>query len=276
VLDTPQSSPSFSLPFQDKHCRAEKQSAVSVTWSPFPDLNWLSGGISQRSDGGMSWRSGLVAEVVANRRRYFSKLNLDLSDAAAADQVHGTNIVIATIASAGRGMEDSGSRFPATDGLITNQPGLILTTLHADCAPVFYTDPVRRSIGLAHCGWRGILAGLPGLMLKKLTTMYGSRAQDIRAAVGPAISADYYEISPDLANTFATRFGNEVIIQRQGRIHLSLFAAITKDLLESGANPNGLPIPLPCTFSDPNYFSYRRDGADCPSMLAWLVLKPPS
>jgi polyphenol oxidase len=267
----PQSSPSLSLPFQDKHCGAEKQLAA---WSPFHNLDWLRGGISQRSDGGMSWRSGAADEVVTNRRRYFSKLNLDLSDAVAADQVHGTNIAIVVPESAGRGMDDPDSRFPATDGLITDHSGLILTTLHADCASVFYADPVRHVIGLAHAGWRGILAGLPGLMLKKLADTYSSCEKNVRISVGPTISAAHYEISADLADSFATCFGDEVIIHQQGRPHLNLFAAITKNLLVSGANPNNLPIHPPCTFSDANYFSYRRDGADCPSMLTWLVMNP--
>ena len=47
-------------------------------------------------------------------------------------------------------------RYTDVDGLITNEPNVVLATFYADCVPLYFVDPVHRAIGLSHSGWRDV------------------------------------------------------------------------------------------------------------------------
>jgi hypothetical protein len=220
----------------------------------------------------MSWGGNEPETVRHNRLNYLEKLGLDWELAIGADQVHGDQIFRAERHHGGAGFLEARGRIPATDGLITQEPGIILTTLHADCAPIFYADSARRAIGVAHAGWRGIYAGLPGKMLQEIERQFGSTGREIRISVGPMIGADHYEVTPELAGQFEARFGPEVVMKRAGGLHLDLFATLVVNLLEAGLDADRIPARPPCTYENPDYASYRRDGPPARSMIAWLTI----
>ena len=84
------------------------------------------------------------------------------------------------------------------DGLITNEPGLCLTTFYADCVPLFFVDPVHKAIGLSHSGWSGTVGKMGQETLLRMKEEYGTEAEDVFAAVGPSICQDCYEVSEDV------------------------------------------------------------------------------
>jgi len=90
---------------------------------------------------------------------------------------------------------------PVADGLVTNQPGIALAILAADCTPVLFVDPVARVIGAAHVGWKGAMTGVVENTVDAMTTLGATRG-NIRAAIGPCIGAASYEVGPE----FSTRF----------------------------------------------------------------------
>jgi YfiH family protein len=258
---------------QNTHSREELQYASEAPWRPFPMEDGLAGGLSQTADGSMSW-SGDNPEIVAqNHVSYLKRMGLKWQDAVAAEQVHGTIIHRATRADGGRGMLERDTRIPATDGLVTDEAGVILTTQHADCASFYYHDPVHGAIGLAHAGWRGILAGLPGEMLRRMTREFRSDPAKVRVVIGPAICARHYAVDEALAVKFASRFGPTVVVrggEEAPQPRLDLVAAATIDLLRAGLDPVAIPSRPPCTFEHSSLASFRRDGAPVRSMLAWL------
>ena len=69
-------------------------------------------------------------------------------------QTHTTNIRKVTREDCGKGFSRERD-YQDIDGLITNEPGVALTTFYADCVPIFLVDPVKKAIGLSHSGWRG-------------------------------------------------------------------------------------------------------------------------
>ncbi len=261
--------------YQDRQGRAEIQ-----TWQlPEAFRKTVRGGISLRADGAMSWGGDEPEKIVDNRVKYFEKKGLSPRVGVAAEQVHGNNIYRVMRHDAGRGILERENRIPATDGLITDAPGIVLTTLHADCAPIYYADPKSKAIGLAHAGWRGILAGLPGKMLIEMEKEFGSKREDILVAVGPLIGTEQYAVDPERAEAFRKRFQTSLRPQTPpdppvngGVFTLDLFAALVNSLLESGLDPNKLPPRPPCTATNPDFASYRRDGPPAKSMLAWLLL----
>lgn len=92
------------------------------------------------------------------------------------------------------------------DGLITDEPGLVLSTFYADCVPLYLVDPVHRAIGMSHSGWRGTAARMGAVTLSAMQEAYGTRPEDVVCAVGPSICKDCYEVSADVADIFAEKF----------------------------------------------------------------------
>jgi YfiH family protein len=90
---------------------------------------------------------------------------------------------------------------PEADAHITTAPGIALTALAADCAPVLLADPQARVIGAAHAGWKGALAGVLEAAVDEMRRA-GARAERIVAAIGPCIHAASYEVGPEFRDAF--------------------------------------------------------------------------
>ena len=91
------------------------------------------------------------------------------------------------------------------DGLLTDEPGVTLVTYYADCVPLYFLDPVHRAIGLAHAGWRGTVAGMGIKMVEAMAHKFGSRPEELLAAIGPSIGPCCYEVDQPVADAFAAR-----------------------------------------------------------------------
>ena len=70
-------------------------------------------------------------------------------------------------------------RFPDTDGVITNVPEVLLTTVHADCLPVYFFDPEKKAIGLVHAGWRGSVLGIAAKAARKMADVFSCRREGL-------------------------------------------------------------------------------------------------
>jgi YfiH family protein len=120
-----------------------------------------------------------------------------------AQQVHGAQVAQVTL-------EGRGATHPATDGLITDVPGVALMLRFADCVPLLFFDPRRRAVGLAHAGWRGTLAGIAARTVGSMQKAFGSVPEELVVGIGPAIGPCCYEVGPDLADRVCTRFPQAV------------------------------------------------------------------
>jgi len=96
---------------------------------------------------------------------------------------------------------ETGAR-PEADGLVTTTPGLILSALSADCAPVLFADPQNRVVATCHAGWKGALYGIIENTLEAMLAK-GAALAAIRCVVGPCIQQVSYEVGADYAETFA-------------------------------------------------------------------------
>lgn len=91
---------------------------------------------------------------------------------------------------------------PEADGLVTTTPGLIVSALSADCAPLLLADPGNRVVAACHAGWKGALHGIIESTLD-LMIAQGARLADIRCVIGPCIAQKSYEVGADYADIFA-------------------------------------------------------------------------
>lgn len=165
--------------------------------------------------------------VLENRRRVAEALGVETLSIA--DQQHGATVAVVTA-------ENATTTFPATDGLVTDVPGVALATLVADCAPVLLWDPVRHAIGAVHCGRRGVFAGVIAATVEQLRIAYGSVAGDLVAGIGPCIGFASYEVGDAEADPFDELFGPGAFTQpsRPGHAYVDLPGAVRRQLEDLG------------------------------------------
>ena len=110
------------------------------------------GGVSEGDLGSMNLsytRGDKPENVDENFRRIADILNCSLNDFVLSHQTHTTNVRVVTEADKGKGITKERD-YEDVDGLITNVPGVVLSTFYADCVPLYFLDPVRKAIGLSH------------------------------------------------------------------------------------------------------------------------------
>ena len=137
------------------------------------------------------------AAVRENYRRLARALGAEVGQFVCSDQTHTVNVRRVTAADAGKGLTRERD-YRDVDGLITDEPGLVLSTFYADCVPLYVVDPVHRAIGMSHSGWRGTAARMGAVTLSAMQEAYGTRPEDVVCAVGPSICKDCYEVSADV------------------------------------------------------------------------------
>ena len=103
------------------------------------------------------------------------------------EQVHGINVAVVGKEAAGRGALSIKTALPATDGLISRTPGLLLAACFADCVPVFFVDPAVPAVGIAHSGWRGTLGGIVERMVDQFQAAFDTPPHRLKVWLGPAM-----------------------------------------------------------------------------------------
>ena len=191
-------------------------------------------------------------EIVAqNRARAAAALDLEPAALRALHQIHSSDVAIA-------GKEGWEER-PRADGAVTKEPGVALTVLTADCAPVLLADPEARVIGAAHAGWRGALDGILEAVVSAMIDL-GAVRERIRAAVGPSISHRCYEVGHDLLERFLdadAENGRHFVNGHGDRYLFDLPGFVLKRLRSDGIDT--AEWIGHCTYSDgERFFSYRR------------------
>ena len=214
--------------------------------------------------------------VEANHRLMSRALGVPLEQVVTAHQVHGCRV-------ARVGTEQRGTVVPDTDGLITSQPGVALLLRFADCVPVLLYAPSRHAIGLAHAGWRGVVAGVVPATLAAMRQAFGCDAGEVVAALGPAIGPCCYQVGEDVGDqvTRAVGCGDGLLpvksrVLRQDRpgdgLYLDLPGAVRCQLLSAGVKSietSGL-----CTSCHRDEFFSHRAERGCTGRFAAVLALP--
>ncbi|MFW6136900.1 MAG: peptidoglycan editing factor PgeF [Candidatus Aminicenantaceae bacterium] len=161
---------------------------------------------------------------------------------------------------------------PAGDACITPVPGLMLLVQTADCLPVLLVDPVRRVIGAAHCGWKGTALGLAAKLAGRMEDEFGSRKENLMAALGPCIGARCYQVGEEVREAFqANGQGESGFVSAGDTLFLDLKKANRDQLVNTGVT---CIFSLEgCTFSQPDMYSYRRNGSSAGRMLSFIGMR---
>lgn len=205
--------------------------------------------------------------------------NFTINDIVTSDQTHTTNVRVVTAADKGAGLTRE-RPYQDVDGLVTNEPGIILATFYADCVPLYFVDPVKKAIGLSHSGWRGTESRMGEVTIKKMTEQYGSNPADMYTVVGPCICQECYEVSEDVALAFEETFaGKKEILDKimyptiPGKYQLNLKEANRQIMMEAGVPETHIFVSEHCTSCESDYlFSHRRTNGQRGNLGAFLAL----
>ena len=215
-------------------------------------------------------------EHMDNYIKLGKSFGLTPSDMVRTNQTHTSIVRLITRANAGEGITCPGPE-SGSDGMVTNEPGLMLCTVEADCVPVYLLDPVNKAIGMVHSGWRGTAGHISANAISLMKKSFGTDPGSILAAIGPCICKDCYEVTKDLKESFLETFSPEEVSgfftpKPNGRYWLDLKAAITATLTGAGVLPENIEDSGFCTFHDSQFHSWRRDGRKDGRMLTAICL----
>lgn len=214
--------------------------------------------------------------VLENYRRIADAIGFSMEGIVCSDQTHTVHIRQVTEADKGKGVLQK-KDYTDIDGLITNVPGITLTTFYADCVPLFFLDPVNKAAGLAHSGWRGTVDRMGEKMVKAMRDAFGSEPENLYAGIGPSICQDCYEVSADVADRFREEFqGYEedaglLYKTKPGKYQLNLWKANEIVLKEAGILREHISFPGICTCCNPEFlFSHRASQGKRGNLCAFL------
>jgi len=154
-----------------------------------------------------------------------------------AQQIHGNEVAVV----------DRGSpeKTPGVDSLITNDPEVVLGIYVADCCAIYFVDPVRTVIGIAHSGRKGTEQNIAGMTLERMVTSFGSVPEDLVVQLSPCVRPPFYEVD----------FAAQIVAQ--------LEAGGVRRIYDCGEN-TGADLD--------RFYSYRMERGLTGRMLAFLTL----
>jgi YfiH family protein len=191
-----------------------------------------------------------------NVNKFFESLNIDPRKILGLNQVHGTE-VIKVLTDADLAAHNQMQRHTA-DAWLLGKSGLGALILTADCVPVFVWDNKGAVVGLAHCGWRGVVSGLP-YKIAEMVKENSACGSKLCAYIGPHIKKCCFEVKGDIA----PRFSKEAVDARGGKIFVDLSKEIILQLTAAGFKEEDIKQECACNCTYCNradFFSYRRDG----------------
>ncbi len=214
-------------------------------------------------------------DVIANRKLISKVLNFSFNSWTCADQVHYNNIKVISKIDRGKGRCDQNTAIPFTDGLVTDVSDILLTSFYADCVPIFFFDPIKNVIGLAHAGWKGTMLMIGEKMVKTMHKVYNSNINDIRVVIGPSIGQCCYEVDSNLVDQLLSKLKNlpKGIIQEKGngKYYLDLKKANYVIIERSGIKSKNIEVSSLCTScSNDLFYSYRKEKGKTGRMASWI------
>ena len=289
--------------------------ANGVRWLPVPGWerqSWLWAGFSTRQ-GGLSRAyavEGAPAELnlgftTADDRETVLKNRALLAEAVTGSaqtplvpirQIHSNLIVRLTAADAARELPWK------ADGSITADPGILLAVQTADCIPVLVADRKKHIVGAFHAGWRGTVKRIVELGVGRMRLEFGSRPEDLIAAIGPGVGPCCYAVGDEVRSEFEsqfvyarelfhevsdsdpirTRYPMLFLTQRAPGhspigpgMHVDLVEANRRQLLDAGLKPRAIRVIGGCTQCHRElFFSHRGAHGHTGRMMSVIGIRP--
>ena len=218
-----------------------------------------------------------LENIKTNYKILCRTLDLNPDNIVLANLVHGDTIRNVTKEDAGAGLWRD---FPyeGVDGLITNVPGLILTATFADCIPIYYYDPVKNVIGIAHSGWKGTVQEIGSKMVERMKSDYSCKPEDILVGIGPSIGMCCFETDDDVFTEFVEfpYLDDAWFFKKEnGKFDIDLWRINLEMLLYAGISEDHIHISGLCTCCNSDtFFSHRATGGKRGTMAGVICIRP--
>ncbi|KAM6179191.1 purine nucleoside phosphorylase LACC1 [Erethizon dorsatum] len=164
------------------------------------------------------------------------------------------------------------------DGITTNQRGVTIAALGADCIPIVFADPVKKACGVAHSGWKGTLLGVAMATVKAMMSEYDCSLEDIIVVLGPSVGPCCFTLPRELANAFHNLHPACVRLFDSPNPYIDIRKA-TRILLEQGGilpqniQDQNQDLNL-CTSCHPEkFFSHVRDGLNFGTQIGFISVR---
>lgn len=250
--------------------------------------------------------------VEQNRRQFLAQLGGEDFALASLRQIHSSHVY--QVARGAREKleyrpcgipfpELSTEKLPAGDSLLTDQTGILLSVRGADCLLVLLVDPEQRVVAAVHAGWRGALGRVIEKAAGEMRRIFGSRPEQLLAALGPSIRACCYEVGEEVVDAFHGCFqGADGFFRRVSRAagtsgedrvpafldlqppgqrlragsatHLDLVAVARAQLGEAGLRARHVSVAEFCTACRTDlFYSHRKEGSRTGRMMAVIGIR---
>lgn len=190
-------------------------------------------------------------------------------------QVHGNAV---RVLRRGEVPERASDERPDGDAIASNEPGLALAVMVADCVPILIADPRRGAASAVHAGWRGTCARVAGAAVDAMQREFNCRPQDLVAAIGPSVGPSEYDVGEALIEAFAAAGHSPADVRRWfivtgSKPRLDLWSANRDQLARAGVPADHIFVCGLSTAAHPDVFdSYRAAGAAAGRMAALVVV----
>ena len=278
----------------------------------FSAVDWLLHGLSTRTGGATTvyrpeqdvgdlnlgfTASDSADNVRLNRERFFAEITGNAHfPAVTLRQIH--SAIALRIGAA----DAAPQAIHKADGMMTNEPGVLLAIQTADCIPVLIADPKRRAIAAFHAGWRGTVKRIVEKGVGHMRMEFGTQPEDCLAAIGPGIGPCCYAVGEEVHDEFASQFAYAGELFREvyssdpikekypllfmtarapghsalgPQLHLDLIEANRRQLLDAGLAPEAISTVGDCTGCNTDrYFSYRSEQGFTGRMFSAIGIQP--
>lgn len=154
-----------------------------------------------------------------------------------------------------------------SDGIITNEKGIMLNVSIADCQAILLFDPKTETIGAVHSGWKGTKLNIVGKAISTMIDKFNANSSDILVYLSPSASCDNYEVGEEFVDFFPN-----TVISKNGKYYFDNKAEIISQLRNSGVDFKNIESNNECTIDNKRLHSYRRDKTKSGRMSAFIGL----
>nr|XP_033805529.1 laccase domain-containing protein 1 isoform X2 [Geotrypetes seraphini] len=169
------------------------------------------------------------------------------------------------------------------DGIVTDQKGITIAALGADCIPLLFCDPVKKVCGAAHSGWKGTLLGVAMAAVHAMVAEFGCSVKDILVVLGPSVGPCCFTLSKEDAEKFHAIHPNcvrlidslrpYVDIRKATRILLERGGILPQNIQDDSVTDRSQNVTL-CTSCHPDkFFSNVRDGSNFGTQIGFISIQ---
>lgn len=197
-------------------------------------------------------------EVSENREKFLASLNISANETICMLVVHGDGVKVAEKFDAGKSI--SGCKFATkVDGLVTNEKGLYLFLLVADCLPIILYDPIKSALGLVHAGWKGADLEIVKKVIGRLRDLYNTKSKDLIVGIGPAARKDSF-IKENPSQKDSPRWENFLEQIDDTHYKVDFVGLCKKQIIDSGVLERNIFDCGIDTVTDERFYSHVREG----------------